>query len=640
MPGITPQKQDDYFCTVKEVKEDYLYIRKYKPITEPKTAHHMLLFGCSDPVKKTGVWKCGEMVPVCNDRTSILYAWAHNAGYKSYELPKDIAFTVGKATRVRYIVTQVHYAKVDKFKGGKKDYSGIGYYATSIPQRYRADIYLTGPMNIYIPPNTKRTNTDVLCRMNEVTYPLHPISVRVHAHALGRDISAYRIRDGEWTKIVKRSAQKPQVFYPMEKTIDIQRGDYIAARCSYDSTKRNKVTTSGGGMNDEMCNVYIMYAVDSRSSEMTNSACFRSSPKEVTDYMNRLDRELERDYDDEREFMDTDQTAEYKRSAISRLLPLMEDQTWSNAVKKLKIGQVSSVDVDRNNYVYIFHRGKHTWGPSTFDEQNIYRDARDPISEPTILKLHPKTGKVMATFGAKMFYLPHGLTVDHDFNIWVTDVALHQVIKLDKNGKVLMKLGQKFSPGKDVHHFCKPTMVAVDEKTKNFFVSDGYCNGRVLQFSSGGNVISHIGAQGFGTHQPLGVFAVPHGLAIDPQKRLLYIADRENYRVQVMSVDEGRILKQFPLGSVAIKPYGIDFSPLHGGILYIVSYDESGKDYPNGIPGVTLDASTGEPLQTWKPKHKALYRPHDVACAKSSNDSSVYVAEISSTKAWKFMYNL
>lgn len=28
------------------------------------------------------------MTPSCNDRTSVLYAWAHNAGYDSYDLPK------------------------------------------------------------------------------------------------------------------------------------------------------------------------------------------------------------------------------------------------------------------------------------------------------------------------------------------------------------------------------------------------------------------------------------------------------------------------------------------------------------------------------------------------------------------------
>ena len=55
---------------------------------------------------------------------------------------------------------------------------------------------------------------------------------------------------------------------------------------------------------------------------------------------------------------------------------------------------------------------------------------------------------------------------------------------------------------------------------------------------------------------------------IDPQKRLLYIADRENYRIQVMAMDSNHIIKQFSLAGAKIKPYGIDFSPLNGKSYY------------------------------------------------------------------------
>lgn len=87
----------------------------------------MLLFGCSD-VDDEDVWNCGEMSrtessetqqfetgPVCKgSKQTIIYAWAMDA--PKLVLPKDVAFKVGQQTNSKYIVLQVHYANVDKFK--------------------------------------------------------------------------------------------------------------------------------------------------------------------------------------------------------------------------------------------------------------------------------------------------------------------------------------------------------------------------------------------------------------------------------------------------------------------------------------------------------------------------------------------
>lgn len=79
--------------------------------------------------------------------------------------------------------------------------------------------------------------------------------------------------------------------------------------------------------------------------------------------------------------------------------------------------------------------------------------------------------------------MPHGLTVDADGNVWITDVALHQVFKFGPKGQmVLLTLGKKFQPGNDDEHFCKPTAVAVLESGE-FFVADGYCNSRVIKYT-------------------------------------------------------------------------------------------------------------------------------------------------------------
>lgn len=83
--------------------------------------------------------------------------------------------------------------------------------------------------------------------------------------------------------------------------------------------------------------------------------------------------------------------------------------------------------------------------------------------------------------------MPHGLTVDVDGNVWLTDVALHQVFKYGPKGQtLLLALGTKFEPGSDDTHFCKPTSVAVLENG-DFFVADGYCNSRIIKYTRAGS---------------------------------------------------------------------------------------------------------------------------------------------------------
>lgn len=93
--------------------------------------------------------------------------------------------------------------------------------------------------------------------------------------------------------------------------------------------------------------------------------------------------------------------------------------------------------------------------------------------------------------------MPHGITVDHENNVWVTDVALHQVFKFSLGSEMSsenlsMTLGSRFNPGNDLDKFCKPTSVAV-VTSGEFFVSDGYCNARIIKFSPDGRVMLEWG---------------------------------------------------------------------------------------------------------------------------------------------------
>lgn len=95
-----------------------------------------------------------------------------------------------------------------------------------------------------------------------------------------------------------------------------------------------------------------------------------------------------------------------------------------------------------------------------------------PIPANTILTLDSRTGAIELGRGASQFYMPHGLTIDRHGNIWVTDVALHQVIKLhpDKDFPMIT-IGTRFSPGSTANHLCKPTAVAVASSGEVGFIS-------------------------------------------------------------------------------------------------------------------------------------------------------------------------
>ena len=159
-----------------------------------------------------------------------------------------------------------------------------------------------------------------------------------------------------------------------------------------------------------------------------------------------------------------------------------------------------------------------------------------------IIEFDP-SGKPLRKFGAGLIVGPHGLFVDRDSNVWVTDESVSedqkrgvQVTKFSPEGKVLMRLGKAGVAGEGPDVFGSPTDVAV-AANGDIFVTDGHdqckCpNRRVMKFSKDGKFIKAWGKQGSGP----GEFGGLHGLALDSQGRL-FIADRANSRVHVFTPD-------------------------------------------------------------------------------------------------------
>jgi DNA-binding beta-propeller fold protein YncE len=175
---------------------------------------------------------------------------------------------------------------------------------------------------------------------------------------------------------------------------------------------------------------------------------------------------------------------------------------------------------------------------------------------PPVLKFD-ESGQVVRSFGAGLIAVPHGLHVDRDGNIWVTDCPFrsapgsgvgHQVFKFSPEGTVLMTLG-KAGGGSGAEGFFQPNDVVTAENG-DIFVAEGHGgdNARIVKFDRNGKYITEFGKKGTGPVE----FDQPHALAFDSQGRL-FVGDRSNNRIQILDQD-GRFLEEWKQFS---RPSGI-----------------------------------------------------------------------------------
>ena len=220
---------------------------------------------------------------------------------------------------------------------------------------------------------------------------------------------------------------------------------------------------------------------------------------------------------------------------ITQWAALPDGRTW---------GSTAGIDIGPDGHIWVYDR----CGANGLDGGCEANPEVDPI-----LKYDRHTAELLANFGAGLFVLPHGLHVDADGNVWVTDsqgneagTKGHQVIKFSPDGEVLLTLGQAGQPGTGPGQLNEPCDV-ITAPNGDIFVSDGHSGqspdppegrtGRILKFDSEGNFIKEWGEIGF---RP-GQFRTPHALEFDSQGRL-YVADRGNHRIQVFD-QEGELLE-------------------------------------------------------------------------------------------------
>ena len=230
---------------------------------------------------------------------------------------------------------------------------------------------------------------------------------------------------------------------------------------------------------------------------------------------------------------------------------LPEGRTW---------GSTSAVDVDRD--------GRSIWVAERCGANSCWDQAAGRFSALDPVLKFDATGTLVKSFGAGLFVFPHGIHVDRDGNIWITDgqdnlprrargamadaplpasparIIGHQVYKFSPDGRLLLTLGKPGGnqPGQpfDPASFYQPNDVATDA-AGDIFVCEGHssaagANARLIKFDRRGAFVTQWGKRGSAP----GEFDQPHGLAFDSKGRL-FVADRANNRLQIFDQD-GRLL--------------------------------------------------------------------------------------------------
>jgi DNA-binding beta-propeller fold protein YncE len=278
---------------------------------------------------------------------------------------------------------------------------------------------------------------------------------------------------------------------------------------------------------------------------------------------------------------------------------------WGKLPDGFRFVEATAVAVDSRDQVFVYNRGDHP--VMVFDRE----------------------GRFLRSWGEGQTSRAHGITIGPDDAVWLTDDGNHTIRKHTPEGKLLLTLGDPDKPtaahgGKP---FNRPTHVALHPRTGEIFVSDGYGNSRVHKYDPAGRLLLSWGEPGTDP----GCFNIPHNIATDADG-LVYVADRENHRVQVFD-DRGHFQSQL----VNLhRPCGLHAERGHGGRLYV-------GELPSHLPVNAAVPNLGARVSVLSLKGDLLGRfggrfageqpgefvaPHGVA---RDSHGDVYVAEVSYT---------
>jgi DNA-binding beta-propeller fold protein YncE len=226
------------------------------------------------------------------------------------------------------------------------------------------------------------------------------------------------------------------------------------------------------------------------------------------------------------------------------------------------------------------------------------------------------SGKEIRSFGGGMFVWPHGIYVDRDGNVWVTDARAPSpddlksfpgednkkgsvVVKFSPEGKVLMTLGKPGVRGNPPEALTDPTDVVTDPANGDIYITESHTDvadpnliGRISVFDKNGKFLRVIGKAGTGP----GEFRTPHALEFDSKGRLV-VADRHNHRIQVLTKAGKFVLEYDDFGRTS--GLAIDKND----VIYTADSESTEKDHPGWQRGIRIGSLKDGKVTTFIPPH-------------------------------------
>jgi len=262
---------------------------------------------------------------------------------------------------------------------------------------------------------------------------------------------------------------------------------------------------------------------------------------------------------------------------------------------------------------------------------------------PPIYKFDRHTGEILANFGEGIFVTPHGIHVDREGNVWVTDFAGnaegtkgHQVHKFSPGGQLLMSLGVAGQPGNGPGYLNQPNDVAV-ATDGSIFVADGHSGqnmiteqamaegiaagltARIIKFSPDGEYIMEWG--GIGTDH--GQFRTPHALAFDSRGRL-WVADRGNHRIEIFDQQGNYLESRYMYGRIS------DIFITDDQKVYAIDSESHPMRHINWMNGVRIGHVDRDWIEAFIPPWQSASRPNNGVAGEGvavDVDGNVFVAE-------------